>query len=407
MTKKKLFFVSLLFLIICSVENVFAKEQVNLYFFHGDGCPHCAEEEKFLAKIEKKYSYVKIIRYEVWKNKSNALLMDRVGNRYDVATSSVPLTVISGTAISGYSESIGIRIERAIKYYKDNPKKNVNYVSQINKGTFDVDEIKDSFSEADKKTDESTKIKLPLLGKINLKDFSLPTVATLIGLVDGFNPCAMWVLLFLISMLLGMKDRKRMLILGLTFLLSSALVYMAIMLSWFNIVVNVMASVIFRNIISVIAIVGAIINLRAFFKSNDSGCEVVDDKKRKKVISKIKDFTKEKSLFIALGGVIFLAISVNVIELACSAGLPLVFTQLLAINNVSSFESFIYTLIYIFFFLIDDIIIFLIAMSTTKVHSISTKYNKYSHLIGGILMLIIGILLLVKPEWLMFNFYLV
>lgn len=404
MTKKKLFFISFLFLIICSVDNVFAKEQVNLYFFHGDGCPHCAEEEKFLAKIEKKYSYVKIIRYEVWKNKSNALLMDRVGNRYDVATSSVPLTVISGTAISGYSESIGIRIERAIKYYKDNPKENVNYVSQIKNGTFDEDEIKDSFSEADKKTDESTKIKLPLLGKINLKDFSLPTAATLIGLVDGFNPCAMWVLLFLISMLLGMKDRKRMLILGLTFLLSSALVYMAIMLSWFNIVVNVMASVIFRNIISVIAIVGAIINLRAFFKSNDSGCEVVDDKKRKKVISKIKDFTKEKSLFIALGGVIFLAISVNVIELACSAGLPLVFTQLLAINNVSSFESFIYTLIYIFFFLIDDIIIFLIAMSTTKVHAISTKYNKYSHLIGGILMLIIGILLLVKPEWLMFNF---
>lgn len=404
MTKKKLFFISFLFLIICSVENVFAKEQVNLYFFHGDGCPHCAEEEKFLAKIEKKYSYVKIIRYEVWKNKSNALLMDRVGNRYDVATSSVPLTVISGTAISGYSESIGIKIERAIKYYKDNPKENVNYVSQIKNGTFDEDEIKDSFSEADKKTDESTKIKLPLLGKINLKDFSLPTAATLIGLVDGFNPCAMWVLLFLISMLLGMKDRKRMWILGLTFLLSSALVYMAIMLSWFNIVVNVMASVIFRNIISVIAIVGAIINLRAFFKSNDSGCEVVDDKKRKKVISKIKDFTKEKSLFIALGGVIFLAISVNVIELACSAGLPLVFTQLLAINNVSSFESFIYTLIYIFFFLIDDIIIFLIAMSTTKVHAISTKYNKYSHLIGGILMLIIGILLLVKPEWLMFNF---
>ena len=404
MTKKKLFFVSLLFLIICSVENVFAKEQVNLYFFHGDGCPHCAEEEKFLAKIEKKYSYVKIIRYEVWKNKSNALLMDRVGNRYDVATSSVPLTIISGTAFSGYSESIGVRIERAIKYYKDNPKENVNYVSQIKNGTFDEDEIKDSFSEADKKTDESTKIKLPILGKINLKDFSLPTAATLIGLVDGFNPCAMWVLLFLISMLLGMKDRKRMWILGLTFLLSSALVYMAIMLSWFNIVVNVMALVIFRNIISVIAIVGAIINLRAFFKSNDSGCEVVDDKRRKKVINKIKDFTKEKSLFIALGGVIFLAVSVNVIELACSAGLPLVFTQLLAINNVSSFESFIYTLIYIFFFLIDDIIIFLIAMSTTKVHAISTKYNKYSHLIGGILMLIIGILLLIKPEWLMFNF---
>ena len=403
--KLKKVFLYLLLLVVCfSFKDVYAKEQVKLYFFHGDGCPHCAEEEKFLEKIEKKYKNVKIIEYEVWYNKSNAMLMNRVGGKYDASTNSVPLTVISSTAITGYSESVGTKIERAIKYYENNKKENIDYVSKIKNGTYNKDSIKDSFQENEEKTDESTKIDVPIFGKINLKDFSLPMAATIIGLVDGFNPCAMWVLLFLISMLLGMKDRKRMWIIGLTFLLSSALVYMAIMLSWFNIVVNVMASVIFRNIIAIIALVGAIINIRSYINSNDSGCEVVDDKKRKKVITRIKDFTKEKSLFIALLGVIALAVSVNVIELACSAGLPLVFTQILAINNVSSIESIIYTIIYIIFFLIDDILIFMIAMYTSNIHAISTKYNKYSHLVGGIIMLLIGVLLILKPEWLMFNF---
>jgi hypothetical protein len=156
--------------------------------------------------------------------------------------------------------------------------------------------------------------------------------------------------------------------------------------------------------IAVMALIAAIINIRSYIKSNDSGCEVVDDKKRKKMFQKIRKFTSEKSLILALIGVIGLAVSVNLVELACSAGLPLVFTELLALNNTSSLMRFLYTLVYIFFFLIDDLVIFFIAMFTMKVTGISTKYNKYSHLLGGIIMLLIGILLIFKPEWLMFNF---
>ena len=115
-------------------------------------------------------------------------------------------------------------------------------------------------------------------------------------------------------------------------------------------------------------------------------------------------FTKEKNLFLAIIGVITLAISVNIVELACYAGLPLVFSELMAINNVTMMSKFLYTFVYICFFLIDDFIVFIIAMKTMKVTGISTKYNKYSHLIGGVLMLAIGIMLLIKPEWLMFNF---
>ena len=99
-----------------------------------------------------------------------------------------------------------------------------------------------------------------------------------------------------------------------------------------------------------------------------------------------------------------LAISVNVVELLCSAGLPLIFTQILAMNDLSSGKYFAYILLYIFFFLIDDLIVFFVAMKSFKLKGFSKKYGNLSHLIGGIIMVIIGVLLLIKPEWIMMNF---
>ena len=179
------------------------------------------------------------------------------------------------------------------------------------------------------------------------------------------------------------------------------------MVAWLNIAVSLNEIMWVRLLIALVALIGAFVNLKGFYKSvknKDSGCEVVDNTKRKKLMAKIKKFTSEKSLILALIGVIALAFSVNLIELACSAGLPLIFTQILALNNLGLVEYMLYILIYILFFLIDDIIVFLIAMKTLEITGISTKYTKYSHLIGGIIMLVIGLLMIFKPSWLMFNF---
>lgn len=384
---------------------VLAKENIKVYFFHGDGCPHCKEEDKFLEEMKDKYPKIKIEKYEVWKNKDNQVFMEIVKDKMKITDNGVPLTIIGSTYIVGYADTYNDKLERIINFYL-NSNKYSDLVGSIKNNTYNDKKIIDYFENEDKKTDESTTINIPIIGRTNLKNLSIESAAVLIGLVDGFNPCAMWVLLFLISMLIGMKNRKRMWAIGITFLLSSAFIYMAIMLSWINIIVNIGTSIVFRNIIAIVAIIGSIININKFRKERkkDSGCEVIDSKKRKKIFSKIKKFTTEKSLFLALGGTILLAISVNVVELACSAGLPLIFTQILAINNISGVRALYYTLIYMFFFLLDDMIIFFVAMFTTKIGTISTKYNKYSHLIGGILMLAIGILLIFKPEWLMFNF---
>ncbi len=382
-----------------------AKENdVKLYLFYGDGCPHCAAEEKFLSTIENNYDNLEIVRYEVWYDEDNAALLKDVERAYNITRSGVPTTIIGNTSFTGYADAVGRKIERAILYYSKNDY--VDQVEKIRNGSFDFESgiSDDQFSDEEKEIDKEVTVDIPIIGKVNLKNASLISSAVVIGLIDGFNPCAMWILLFLISVLIGMKNKKRMWILGLTFLLTSALVYMLIMLSWIQIAIKITAIVWIRNIIAIVALIGAIINIRSYLKSNDSGCEVVDDKKRKTIFKKIRKFTHEKSLILALFGVVGLAVSVNLVELACSAGLPLVFTELLVLNNVSSFMKFVYTAIYILFFLLDDLVIFFIAMFTMRVTGISTKYNRYSHLLGGIVMFIIGILLLVKPGWLMFQF---
>jgi len=400
---KKLFFCFLfLFLFPFSVS---AKEnEITLYLFHGDGCPHCAEEIRFLDAIQNKYEHLTIVKYEVWYDEEHSELLEKVQKAYSVKRLGVPTTVIGDTIITGFGSSTGSKIERAIQYYTEHDY--VDEIEKIQNGLIEYVSIsdKDGFEKEEKVSDEEMTIEVPALGNVNLKKVSLISAAVLIGFIDGFNPCAMWVLLFLISILIGMENRKRMWALGLTFLLTSAFIYLLIMLSWVSIIVKVTTIVWIRNIIAIVALLGGLWNLRSYWKSHDSGCEIVDDKRRKSILKKIRKFTSEKNFLFAIIGVMGLAVSVNLVELACSAGLPLVFTELLALNNVSSFMRFIYTLLYILFFLIDDFIVFFIAMFTLKITGISTKYNKYSHLIGGCIMLFIGLLLIFKPEWLMFQF---
>lgn len=399
MLKKKI-----VLLLLLLIPTLVSAKEVNLYLFHGDGCPHCAKEREYLKEIEKEYDDVNIHLYEVWYDTDNQELMEKVKKELNSSTNYVPLTIIGDKYTVGFNDNTKLmiknNIEKCLKEDCEDVVGNVLAGKTANETT-----IKKEVKEQKKDKEDSIK-DLPILGKVDVKKVSLPIMSAVIGLVDGFNPCAMWVLIFLISMLLGTKDRKKMWILGLTFLFTSAFIYLLFMVAWLNVAIKMNTVIWLRITIAIIAIIAAFINLKSFYKSlkKDTGCEVVDSKKRKNIIEKIKKFTLEKSLILGLLGVMTLAVSVNFIELACSAGLPLLFTQILALNNLSKLSYMIYILIYIFFFLIDDIIVFVIAMFTLKITGISNKYSKYSHLIGGIIMLLIGLLMIIKPEWLMLNF---
>lgn len=402
----------ILFLVIslfsfCNVVNaVSEKNLVNIYLFHSYTCKHCKEEIKLLDELEKEYDNIKVYKYEVNEN-GNGELLKNISEIMESKVTGTPYTIIGNKVFSGYDyENSKGRFKGAIEYYSKYgyEDKVGEYISSIPLPSY---EVKDTDLDVDEYINDyiSYKVKLPLIGEVKLKNLTLPLVTVVIGLADGFNPCAMWVLLFLISMLIGMKDKKRMWILGSTFLLTSALIYLIFMMSWLNLA-NLLISVVWvRVIIAIVSLVGGIINLRGYIKHRKvSGCDVVDDKKRNKIITRIKKFTTEKNFWLAILGVIVLAISVNVVELACSAGLPVMFIEILSLNNLTAIEEIIYIVLYMLFFLLDDFVVFVIAMTTLSLTGVSSKYGNLSKLIGGILMLLIGLLLMFKPEWIMFNF---
>lgn len=399
----------LLILFLLFTCNVVSAKEISIYLFHSSDCVHCKAEIEFLDEIKDKYD-VKIYKYEVMYNEENREVLSKVRKLMNNNGSTVPFTIIGTTTFTGFTEVQKVQIENAIKEYQT-----TSYCNKV--GLYmghTTDESECSSGDIEKPSD--SKMTLPLIGEVDVKKFSLPLIAVVIGLVDGFNPCAMWVLIFLLSILIGMKNRKKMWVLGLTFIVTSAAVYLLIMIAWLNIVASFTTIRWLQIVIGVVALVASGINLRSYIKhrKEDDGCDVTDAASRKKIIGKVKKIAnleeesesgkKKFAFLLAILGVIALAISVNVIELACSAGLPLIFTQILAMNKVGRLAKLIYILIYILFFMIDDIIVFVIAMITFKVTGISTKYTKYSHLIGGIIMLIIGLLLILKPSWIMFNF---
>ncbi len=377
-----IFFITLLFPTgLVQASN----EKVELYFFGSDTCPHCAKEEIFLDKLEDKYSnYLEIKRYEVSKNRESAKLLMEFGKRLNADISGVPFTVIGDEYIVGYAndQTTGKQIENKV----------VLAIAAINKNNLPPP--------PEDKNKEL--IDIPLLGTIDAKSFSLPVITIVLGFLDGFNPCAMWVLLFLISLLLGMNNRRRMWVLGTTFIVTSAFVYFIFMVAWLNLILFLGFIVWIRIVIGLLALFGGGYSFRKFYKDKDGACEIVEGEKRQKIFEKLKDITQNKKFLAALGGIILLAFAVNLVELFCSAGLPAVYSQVLTLNNLATWQYYAYILLYVFIFMLDDLVIFIIAMVTLKLTGISTKYSRWSSLIGGILMLIIGILLIFKPEWLMF-----
>jgi hypothetical protein len=175
------------------------------------------------------------------------------------------------------------------------------------------------------------------------------------------------------------------------------------MVAWLNIFLFAGALLWVRLIVAGVAVIGGVYSIRSFYKNKDGGCKVTDAEKRKKLMDRFRSVISKPSLWLAIAGLIGLAFLVNLIELLCSAGLPAIYTNILSMSDLPTAHYYLYILLYCLIFLLDDIIIFVIAMITLKVTGVSTKYGRWASLIGGIIMLLIGFLLIFFPGVLMFG----
>jgi thiol-disulfide isomerase/thioredoxin len=397
--------VFVLTIFLFSAPLIQAQTEVVVNQFYGEGCPHCAKEEIFLLELEQKYPELKVKRFEIYYNLDNYQLLGQVANYLGVQVGGVPFLVIGEEYFIGFSSEIGKTIETQIQ-------------KCIQEGCEDVlvslDKVEDQIEEPTptnipEKTQENLEttqldsVVLPILGEQQLSKLSLPLLTVVLAFLDGFNPCAMWTLMFLISLLLGMNDRKRMWILGTTFIFVSGLVYFLFLSAWLNLFLIIGYLVWVRALIGVVAIFAGYLYLKDFWVNKDGACQISGGEQKQKVFTKLKEITQKQQLWLALSGIALLAIAVNMVELICSAGLPAIFTQVLSLSDLPIWQYYLYLVVYVIIFMLDDLFVFFMAMFTLKSIGVDGKYSRYSHLIGGILMLIIGVLLLVKPEWLMFG----
>lgn len=405
-----------------TVTPVSAANQVPVYFFYSNSCPHCASEKPFLEELVEQYPQLELNTFEISQNLSNSILFGRVGRELNYDTSGVPFTVVADLALVGWTNdgSYGQLIEDKVVYCLDNicpdPVGNLIYAEEGDVTTTPTPtalptEVVQPTPVTNGQTNEAItpdpsipeSINVPLFGQIKLASVSLPFLSVALGLLDGFNPCAMWVLLFLISLLLGIEDRKRRWLLGTVFIVASSAVYFLFMAAWLNLFLFIGFVVWVRILISLLALGVGGKNIYDFFSNPDGGCQVVGGhQKRRQIFDRLRQIVSRKNLFWSLIGIVLLAFAVNLVELVCSAGLPAIFTQVLALNQLSTLHYYFYIALYIFFFMIDDLIIFFIAMITLHAVGVESKYSRFAKIIGGLLMLVIGLLLLFKPEILMF-----
>lgn len=378
---------------IAAPHSAVGQEMVTVHLFWREGCMYCEREMAYFETLQARDQSLELKKYEVLNNKSNQELFKKINTTYNLNIRSVPITIIGDQVISGFSQpATPQQIESAIEQCRSNQCPDL--VAAV---------LDDTEKNTNTNEQPSGPITIPVLGTINPQTFSLPLLTVFLGILDGFNPCAMWVLLFLISMLLGMENKKRMWALGATFIVASAAVYYLFMAAWLNLLLLLGFVFWIRVLIALLALGGGGYNIWKYFGTDESGCTIVGSERRRRIFDRFRRVLQKEHFWLALAGVAFIAFGVNLIELLCSAGFPVVYTQVLTLNNLPTWQYYLYLALYVFVFMLDDLFIFFVAMLTLQMAGITTKYSRFSHLIGGLAMVLIGILLLLKPEWLSFG----
>lgn len=358
-----------------------AGEGYKVYFFYLPGCSHCEAQEPFNEKLESEYPAINITREDATTPPGSALLSGKLAELGIEDEPDFPITIItisenqvlvSGWVSGGWEseETTGRAIEEALQ--------------QCLAG------------DCPPATGEEPRdgIVLPIIGKIIPAEYSLPALAAILGLVDGFNPCAMWVLVYLIALIATLRDRKKIWLIVGSFVLASGLLYFLFMTVWLNAFLVIGYVKPLTTVIGLVALGGGILQIREFIETKGAiVCEVTDVESRKKTMTRIQKIVSSPITLGTIAGIIALAFAVNSIEFVCSAAVPAIYTHVLSLASLTTFQYYGYILLYVFFFMLDDAIIFgsaAIAMTS----SLGGRYTKYFRPVGATILIILGVLLI-------------
>lgn len=376
-----------------------AAPPVRIHVFWAKGCVHCKKALAYLGRLESSRPQIRIVRHEVTEEKQSHQDFVDTAKRFGVHNPGVPFIVIGQQAYVGYRDDAStgqILKAAALQCLQTHCPDGL-----LPGAERDVHTSRPTSPPASVSTEAPMKsLRLPWVGEIELRSLSLPLLTILLAAADGFNPCAMWVLIFLLGLLVGVENRLRRFVLGSTFIFSSAIVYYLIMTAWLNTLLLLGMIVWIRMAIGLVSLCVGGWSVREYFRNPENICTVTAAPARRKVLEKLKAFALSPSLILAFAGIILLAFAVNVVELLCSAGIPATYTQILALQDLQAWQYYAYIGLYVLVFMLDDLLIFLGAMLAIEITGLGARYARWANLFGGLLLIGLGIVIIAKPEWL-------
>jgi glutaredoxin len=349
-----------------AVGRTFAASEIEV--FTREGCPHCRDARPFLKQLQRERPDLNIVYRDVEQDPAALSRLREIAGQKGEHALGVPAFFINDELIIGFgsAETTGTRILEALDRGKEN-----------------------------------LTIRLPLMGPMGVSDLGLPAFTVTIGLLDGFNPCAMWVLLFLLSLLVNLGSRFRVLLIGGVFVFVSGLVYFLFMAAWLNIFLLVGYPRATQIVLAIVAGIVGVINVKDFFAFRRGLSLTIPESTKPGIYARARHVLMATSTVGAIAGAAILALLVNVIELACTAGLPALYTQILSVRALPPLGYYGYLALYNLAYILDDMLVLAIAVATLSRFKLQERGGRWLKLLSGMVMLALGVLLLARPEWLM------
>ncbi|MBU1691554.1 MAG: hypothetical protein KKD65_12565 [Gammaproteobacteria bacterium] len=391
-----------------------ASAAVNIYFFWGEGCPHCEEEKPFLQSLADGNGRVKLVDYEVWYNQDNQAVLSAFSAFLGFEPRAVPVTVIGERYWIGFSDAYKSEMEAALQAALADPDL-LDIGSQVSAGSAQAAPLDplESAPVAESAPESSANvpapaadaqnaqiIELPLLGSFDLGRQSLAVSTAIIGFVDGFNPCSLWVLSVLLALTLHSRSRKKVLAVGLTFLIVTTLVYGLFITGVFTLLSYIGYLKWIQAAVALITFIFGFVNLKDYFWYKEGISFTISDKRKPKLYQDMRGTLNDtRSLAGLIGSSAALAVGVSFIEFSCTAGFPVIWSNLVAANQVSTLGFILLLGLYMLIYLLDEIAVFGTVAVSMRASRVEEKHGRLLKLASGVIMLTLGFVMLVNPAW--------
>lgn len=393
---------------------------VYVYLFWGDGCPHCARAKPFLESLPSNYPNVIYQDFEIYNNLDNRQFFFNMAEKFGIEQFGVPTIFIGPQFVQGYSEELegpiieviedcsingcedaAEGVERTVaatvaRLTEQAPKPTSVPTTATPTPVMPL-ESQGSNSQSGSLLQSQT-INLPIIGQVDLATKSAAFSTALTALVDGFNPCSLWVLSMLIALTLHTGSRKKVLTIGLIFLSVTALIYALFIAGLFSILK--LASFVgwIQVLVAIIALFFALVNIKDYFWYKEGLSFTIAEDKKPGLFTKMRAVVDASRSFWGLvGATIVLAAGVSLVEFSCTAGFPMIWVNLLNSQNISGSVFILLLLLYMLIYQLDELVIFFSAVVTLKASRLEEKQGRLLKLFGGMLMLTLSIVMLINP----------